>query len=139
MKKVTVLLVLGLFLLGCSAGSVYLKDFRRDVENARQAEEGIFEYTYKDVFLALVQVVNDIGAAIYVKDFDNGVLLAMGTTRGAYPVSPSTNFGFWLEHIDSKKTKVILRIAGVKWLAGATAEDVFHRIEKELEFRDKIK
>jgi hypothetical protein len=125
--------------LGCATGSAYLKDYRRDVEHAKQAVEENFAYPYKEVFFAVAQVLNDMGVAIYVKDFDNGVILAMGTTQGAYYVTPSTNFGFWLNRTDTKNTKVTLRIAGTKWLPGASPQDVFNMIKKELELRDKEK
>ena len=130
-----------LFLSGCAAGP-RLKSFRRDVERTQKVEERVFDYPIKDVFLAIVQVLNDTGTVIYEKDFDNKIILGMSENPGfatGFYLRPSHNFGFWLIDLDNSKTKVILRMVPAEFLQQVTAEKEFNLIKRELETRVKLR
>jgi hypothetical protein len=134
--------LLGLVLLsGCAPAQQHLSHFREDVERTNKVAERVFDYPYKDVFLAIVQVLNDTGTVIYEKDFDNGIILAknaLGYALGDFQ-QPSHNFGFWLKDLGNGKTKVTLRMVNVQWPMGGTAEEEFNLIKRELELRVKLK
>jgi hypothetical protein len=139
MRKILVLL-LCLGLCGCAAGP-HLEHFQRDVERTRKVEEKTFDYSFKEVFLAIVQVLNDTVTTIYKKDFDKGIILGkndLGLALGDFQ-KPSHNFGFWLEDLGNNKTKVTLRMVDVSWLMQGTAEEMFNLIKEELETRVKLK
>jgi len=141
-KQLIVAWAIGALLLsGCATGP-RLKSFRRDVEGTQKVEERIFDYPIKDVFLAIVQVLNDTGTVIYEKDFDNKIILGLcenpGFATGFY-LRPSNNFGFWLVDLDNSKTKVILRMVAAEFLQQVTAEKEFNLIKRELETRVKLK
>ncbi len=139
-KQLIVAWVMGVLLLsGCAPAQQHLAHFREDVERTNKVAEKVFEYPYKDVFLAIVQVLNDTDTAIYTKDFDKGIILAKNKLGLGDFQMPSHNFGFWLEDLGNNKTKVILRMVNVQWPMGGTAEEEFNLIMKELEMRAKLK
>ncbi|MCP4649633.1 MAG: hypothetical protein GY853_06080 [PVC group bacterium] len=141
MKKCILGLVLIIGLSGCAPAQSHLAHFRKDVERTNKIEEKIFNYSYAEVFTAIVQVLNDTVTTIYEKDFDEGVILGkndLGISAGDFQ-KPSHNFGFWLENMDKNRTKVILRMVDVHYLMAGTAEDEFNLIQKELETRVKLK
>ena len=140
MKKIIFLFILAMVVSGCAPAQQHLAGFREDVERSKKSAEKVFDYSYKDVFLATVQVLNDTGAVIYTKDFDNGVILsknASGYALGDFQM-PSHNFGFWLKDLGNNKTKVTLKMVEPQWPMGGTAEDEFNLIKRELEIRVKL-
>ncbi len=141
-KQLIVAWMMGILLLsGCAAGP-HLEHFRRDVERTHKVEERVFDYSIKDVFLAIVQVLNDTGTVIYEKDYDNKIILGMSENSGfstGFYLRPSHNFGFWLIDLGNNKTKVILKMVAVEWLMQGTAEEEFNLIKRELEMRTKLK
>lgn len=139
MKKLILLFIITILVSGCAPAQQHLAHFREDVERTKKVEEMIFDYTYKDVFLAIVQVLNDTAAVIYEKDFDNGIILAKNASGLGDFQMPSHNFGFWLKDLGDGKTKVTLRMVNVQWPMGGTAEEEFNLIKRELKMRVKLK
>ena len=140
MKKLIFLFILAMVVSGCAPAQQHLAHFREDVERSNKVAEKVFDYPYKDVFVAIVQVLNDTGTVIYEKDFDNGVILAknaIGYALGDFQ-QPSHNFGFWLQDIGNGKTNVTLRMVNVQWPMGGTAEEEFNLIKRELQIRAKL-
>jgi hypothetical protein len=141
-KQLIVAWVMGILLLsGCAPAQQHLAHFREDVERSNKVAEKVFDYPYKDVFLAIVQVLNDTVTVIYVKDFDKGIILAknaLGYALGDFQ-QPSHNFGFWLKDLGNSTTKVTLRMVNVQWPMGGTAGEEFNLIKRELEMRAKLK
>jgi len=130
-----------ILLSGCALAQQHLAHFRENVERSKKVTEKVFDYPYKEVFVAIVQVLNDTVTVIYEKDFDNGIILAknaLGYALGDFQ-QPSHNFGFWLKDLGNGKTKVTLRMVNVQWPMGGTAEDEFNLIKRELEIRAKLK
>jgi len=141
MKKVIAFFVIAILMSGCAPAQQHLAHFRQDVERTNKVAEKVFDYPYKEVFLAIVQVLNDTVTVIYEKDFDNGIILAknaLGYALGDFQ-QPSHNFGFWLKDLGNSKTKVTLRMVNVQWPMGGTAEEEFNLIKRELEMRAKLK
>ncbi|MFA5337660.1 MAG: hypothetical protein WC330_04950 [Candidatus Omnitrophota bacterium] len=143
MKTMLILMLITscLGLCGCAPAQHHLAHFRQDVERSNKTAETIFDYPYKDVFMAIVQVCNDTVTTIYTKDFDTGIILGkndLGNALGDFQ-KPSHNFGFWLKDLGNNKTKVTLRMVEPQWPMGGTAEDEFNLIKKELEIRAKLK
>lgn len=139
MKKLIYLFVIAILISGCAPAQQHLAHFREDVERTNKVAERVFDCHYKDVFLAIVQVLNDTGAAIYEKDFDNGIILAKNVSGLGDFQMPSHNFGFWLKDLGNGKTEVTLRMVNVQWPMGGTAEEEFNLIKKELEIKAKLK
>ncbi len=143
MKRMLILMLITscLGLCGCATAQQHLAHFRQDVERSNKTAETIFDYSYKDVFMAIVQVCNDTVTTIYTKDFERGIILGkndLGNALGDFQ-KPSHNFGFWLKDLGNNKTKVTLRMVEPQWPMGGTAEDEFNLIKKELEMRAKFK
>jgi len=141
MRKIAYFLGLILLLNGCASASQHLAHFREDVEKTKKVAERDFDGSYSEVFLAIVQVLNDTVATIYVKDFDDGIIIAkndLGMALGDFQ-KPSHNFGFWLHDLGNNKTKVTLKMVDVDWLMGGTAEDEFNLIQRELDLQAKLK
>lgn len=138
MKKLICLFIMVILVNGCAPAQQHLAHFREDVEKTNKVAEKVFDYSYKDVFLAIVQVLNDTVTSIYVKDFDKGIILGKNILGLGDFQMPSHNFGFWLEGLSNNKTKVTLRMVDVQWPMGGTAEEEFNLIEKELEMRAKL-
>jgi len=141
MKKLSYLFVMAILMSGCAPAQVHLANFREDVERTHKVAERVFAYRYKDVFLAIVQVLNDTVTTIYTKDYNNGIILGkndLGQALGDFQ-KPSHNFGFWLKDLGNGKTEVTLRMVEPQWPMGGTAEEEFNLIKRELETRAKLK
>jgi len=141
MKKIIYLFVVTILVGGCAPAQQHLSHFREDVERTNRIAEEVYDYPYKDVFLAIVQVLNDTVTTIYMKDFDKGIILGkndLGYALGDFQ-KPANNFGFWLKDLGNNKTKVTLRMVSVQWPMGGTAGEEFNLIKKELEMRAKLK
>lgn len=169
MKRVVSLFSLVIFLSGCSsmftplltgmkdggepsyANTKAVEKDLIDLEESEYVYEKTFGYSYKEVFLASLTAMRDLGANVYLKDYDKGIILVrpelqvdpMAQHIGALPVSfgtPGKRSGLFLERIGEEKTKVILRAIRVFPTYGtASAEDVFISIEKEIVFTERMK
>lgn len=139
MKKLIYLFVVIMSLSGCAPARQHLLSFREDVERSNKVAEMVFDYPYKDVFLATIQVLNDTRVIIYTKDFDNGIILGKSSSGLGDFQMPSHNFGFWLKDLGNNKTKITLRMVEPQWPMGGTAGDEFELIKNELELRVKLK
>jgi len=139
MKKLIYLFIMVMLMSGCAPAQQHLSHFREDVERTNKVVEKVFDYPYKDVFLAIVQVLNDTRVVIYTKDFDNGIILGKSASGLGDFQMPSHNFGFWLKDLGNNKTKVTLRMVEPQWPMGGTAGDEFDLIKNELELRVKLK
>ncbi|GEM_PF-5947495 len=131
-------LILLLLTPGCASAPQHLAHFQNDVENATRSEEIVLDYCYKNVFFAIIQVLNDTTTTIYLKDYDKGIIMARNQTGQALGdfQQPSHNFGFWLNDLDGK-TKITLKMVGAQWPMGGTAQEEFALIKKELELRKR--
>ena len=138
-RQLIVTWVIGILLSGCTPAQLHLAHFREDVERTNKVAERVFDYSYKNVFLAIIQVLNDTGVVIYTKDFDNGIILGKNASGLGDFQMPSHNFGFWLKGLGNNKTKVTLQMVEPQWPMGGTADDEFNLIKRELEMRAKCK
>lgn len=142
MKKIIILLVLMTLISGCATTNNEYVRMKAIVERSRRVSEERFNYSYSDVFSAIVQLMNDGLQVAYEKDFEKGVIMVWSPVTSMHAVGVS--YGFWLEKINDKETKVILRIdernvRGGGYLVGLTVKDFFDRLENELEIQEKLR
>lgn len=141
MKKMITLLALAALISGCAVSNLHIR-MKNTVERSRRISEERFNYSYKDVFSAIVQLLNDGAQVIYEKDFEKGVIMVSG--GATFELAVGVSYGFWLEKINDKETKVILKIdernvRGGGYLVGLTVKDFFDRLENELGIQEKLR
>ncbi|MBI5024096.1 MAG: hypothetical protein HZC18_03750 [Candidatus Omnitrophica bacterium] len=96
----------------------------------------LFSYSYDDAFLAIVDVIHDWGATIFIKDYDKGIISARDF--GPNFNIPGKIFGFNLSKVSDTDTKIILKVTRKSYgIDTAAPEDVFDAIEKQILFRER--
>lgn len=161
MKRLLVLLAIVALVSGCGIARYYdtnqgvsssqenyemLKKDLVALEKSNYVYEKIFKYSYKDVFLASLAVVHDWGANVYLKDYDNGIILIRPELEVSLMGAPSVSYGMpgirnglYFKKINDGETKITFRaIRSFTRYMYASAEDVFIAIEREIQFRTKI-
>jgi len=155
-RKIIILLII-IFTSGCvttekvdldkdkklSWYEVELHNLENNPRGDAYISEIILDYSYKEVYLASLEVVRDWGVNIIFRDYDKGVIfvrpaLEFPIENGKNLSAPGRECGLFLQKINDMKTKVTLKAVRRFPLYSATAEDIFKSIEKEIEFQRKV-
>jgi hypothetical protein len=157
MKKLVWSFILVIIMSGCTTvntekyGTVTTNWYEVELHNLEENPRGAyvyeadFEYPYKEVYLASLNVVRDWGVNIVFRDYDKGVIfvrpaLEFAIENGKNFSAPGRECGLFFQKINDIKTKVTLKAVRrfPFYSSSSTAEDVFKAIEKEIQFTKKI-
>jgi hypothetical protein len=141
MSKKVLILILLLSLNGCASLQEVNKGEQKAIENSGHIFEKTFEHSYKEVFLASINVVHDWGANIFIKDYDKGLILARDFGNPNPTSMPGKSCGLYFQKVADSKTKVTLKVFDITMgmLVSASSDDVFGEIEREIQFRQRMK
>lgn len=126
MRRISFLLVFVLFISGCAT--------LQTVKNSRGlGVKRIYNYSYEDVYKAVLIGVSQPGIEIVEQNKEKGYLYA---SRGMTAFSWGERIAIFLSKIDKKKTEVEIvckRVVSTNIFARDWTDNIFNAIEKELQ------